>query len=57
MKQKELVPLTIQCADCRQEFTFSVGEQEFFAEKGFGPPKRCRDCRAVRQKQRRMLNE
>lgn len=52
MKQNELVPMTIQCADCHQEFTFTIGEQEFYAEKGFTPPKRCRECRAARKAKR-----
>lgn len=52
MKQNEPAPVIIHCADCRQEFTFSVGEQEFFADRNFTPPKRCRDCRAARKAQR-----
>ena len=26
---------TLVCKDCGQEFTFTAGEQEFYAEKGF----------------------
>ncbi len=52
MKQKGLAPLTIQCDDCHQEFIFSVGEQAFFAERNFTPPKRCPECRAVRKANR-----
>ena len=26
---------TLVCKDCGKEFTFSAGEQEFYAEKGF----------------------
>lgn len=52
MKQKELAPMTIQCSDCRQAFTFTVGEQNFYAEKGFTPPKRCPECRATRKANR-----
>ena len=38
---------TLVCKDCGQEFVFSAGEQEFYAEKGFEhEPQRCRDCRA-----------
>jgi len=37
---------TISCRDCRNDFTFTVGEQEFYAEKGFtNEPTRCPDCR------------
>lgn len=38
---------TIVCKDCGQEFLFTVGEQEFYAEKGFtNEPVRCKECRA-----------
>jgi len=52
MKPDEPVPVIIRCSDCDQNFTFTVGEQEFYADKGFTPPKRCRDCRAVRKAKR-----
>ncbi|HEX2517355.1 MAG TPA: zinc-ribbon domain containing protein, partial [Chloroflexota bacterium] len=32
---------TIICSDCGKPFVFTAGEQQFFAEKGFGTgPKR-----------------
>jgi CxxC-x17-CxxC domain-containing protein len=41
------------CADCGVEFTFTAGEQEFHASKGFtNPPGRCPSCRAARRGQR-----
>ena len=40
----------ITCSDCGKEFVFTVGEQEFFAQKGFtNKPGRCPDCRAARK--------
>ena len=40
---------TLRCRDCEQEFTFTAGEQEFYAEKGFqNEPTRCRECRDAR---------
>lgn len=43
----------ISCADCGQEFTFTAGEQDFYAQRGFTePPKRCPSCRAARKSQR-----
>ena len=43
---------TLTCVDCRNEFTFTVGEQEFFASRGFtNEPKRCTQCRAARKSQ------
>ena len=44
---------TLNCVDCSAPFTFSSGEQEFFASKGFtNKPNRCVDCRAARKAQR-----
>jgi hypothetical protein len=41
---------SIQCADCGATFTFTAGEQEFYATKGFtNEPKRCVTCRRVRK--------
>ena len=42
----------LMCADCGREFDFSAEEQRFFREKGFDPPKRCKDCRRARKEQR-----
>ena len=40
----------LTCRDCGQAFTFTAGEQEFHASKGFeNEPSRCQDCRAVRK--------
>ena len=45
---------SIQCSDCGTTFTFSAGEQEFFASKGFtNEPKRCPRCRKAGKRQRR----
>lgn len=44
---------TLVCRDCGQEFTFTAGEQEFFATKGFtNEPARCPECRAARKQTR-----
>jgi len=40
----------LTCRDCGNQFVFSVGEQEFYAEKGFvNDPSRCPACRAARR--------
>lgn len=45
---------TLKCVDCGQEFTFTAGEQAFYAEKGFqNEPKRCSECRAKRKAEKR----
>jgi hypothetical protein len=42
----------LTCADCGHDFVWSAKDQEFFAEKGFQPPKRCKDCRQAKKEQR-----
>jgi hypothetical protein len=39
----------LSCKDCGQTFTFTTGEQEFFTERGFSEPVRCRPCRDARK--------
>ena len=40
----------LSCRDCGQAFTFTAGEQEFHASKGFeNEPSRCPECRAARK--------
>ncbi len=41
---------TLVCKDCGEEFVFTAGEQEFYAEKGFvNEPKRCKACRNAKK--------
>ena len=45
---------TLVCKDCGAEFIFTVGEQTFYAEKGFeNKPTRCPECRKARKQARR----
>ena len=42
--------ITLTCKECGQEFVFTAGEQEFYAEKGFqNQPKMCKACRAAKK--------
>ena len=43
---------TLTCRDCGQGFTFTAGEQDFYASRGFSEPTRCPDCRATRRAER-----
>lgn len=44
---------TLVCRDCGREFTFTAGEQEFFASRGFtNDPSRCPECRSARKQTR-----
>ena len=48
MEDKKII-----CKDCGKEFIFTVGEQEFFKEKGFeNDPVRCLECRKARKSQK-----
>lgn len=41
---------TLVCRDCGNDFTFTAGEQEFYAEKGFtNEPQRCKHCRDAKK--------
>ncbi len=49
----ELQDRVLTCVDCKQEFTWSAGEQEYFREKGFtDEPKRCKTCRQAKKDSR-----
>jgi CxxC-x17-CxxC domain-containing protein len=44
---------SLTCRDCAEEFSFSAGEQAFFASKGLtNDPQRCPSCRAVAKRAR-----
>jgi len=41
---------TMVCKECGEEFIFTAGEQEFYAERGFqNEPQRCKSCRDARK--------
>jgi CxxC-x17-CxxC domain-containing protein len=43
----------LTCRECGVDFTFTAGEQEFYASKGFtNEPSRCPECRAARNRDR-----
>ena len=43
---------TLECRDCGQEFIWTAGEQEFYAQRGLvNQPGRCPDCRRARKAQ------
>ena len=52
----------LECVDCGASFTCSVGEQEFYFDKGFRDhrgrvrlPIRCQDCRAIKKQRRQEI--
>lgn len=53
----ELKDKTLICKDCGAEFIWTVGEQEFYAEKGFtNEPARCKECRDKKKAEKRNSN-
>ena len=49
---------TLICKDCGNEFVFTAGEQEFYAEKGFvNEPQRCKACRDLRKRSAKQERE
>jgi len=54
----ELHDKTIKCKDCGQEFIFTIGEQQFYQEKGFtSDPVRCKECRAKKKQNHENRNK
>lgn len=43
---------TLTCADCGTQFIFTADDQEFYSQRGFTEPKRCRNCRSARRNER-----
>ena len=48
--------ITIKCRQCGKEFLFSKAEQEFYKEKGYNTPRRCKECRTTEKTQPVHLN-
>ena len=51
-EQAELQDMTIECVDCKEDFVFTTGEQEFFKDKigpNYNVPKRCKPCRQAKK--------
>jgi hypothetical protein len=42
-----VIDRTLHCGDCGGAFVFSIAEQQFFADKGFSDPIRCKACRQL----------
>lgn len=42
------------CADCKEEFVFTIAAQEYFAEKGYNEdPKLCKSCYMQRKRDKK----
>ena len=51
MSSTELQDQDINCIECARPFKWPVREQQFYTEKGFKPPRRCKSCREERKAQ------
>ena len=51
-ENSEPVDKRIECRDCAETFVLTVVDQAFFKERGLAEPKRCRDCRKFRRRER-----
>ncbi|MBO0778699.1 MAG: zinc-ribbon domain containing protein [Ktedonobacteraceae bacterium] len=50
MSNEDYQDRILTCRDCGNEFTFTAGEQAFFASKGLtNAPSRCPSCRSARR--------
>ncbi len=49
LKGEEPQDFLLECWECGNRFTFTIGEQKFFREMGFDLPKRCQKCRDKRR--------
>lgn len=47
-----LTEVQLICVDCDASFSFTSGEQRFYAERGLPKPARCPECRAKRRAER-----
>lgn len=42
----------LTCRDCGQAFTYTSGEEDFYASRAYNEPGRCLNCRDARKSQR-----
>jgi hypothetical protein len=40
------------CRDCCEQFVWTAGEHQWFAERALHQPRRCRSCRQARKAER-----
>lgn len=43
--------LIIVCCDCGEDFTFDIGEQDYYKKNNLVYPKRCKACRKIKRDQ------
>ncbi|MFC2032065.1 zinc-ribbon domain containing protein [Chloroflexota bacterium] len=53
MNKIEIQNKVIICCDCGEKFIWEKGEQLFYEQRGFLPPRLCSDCRRELKRKRR----
>jgi CxxC-x17-CxxC domain-containing protein len=49
VENSEFEDKNILCIDCGKDFTWTIGEQKFYHDKGLlNPPKRCKECKQAK---------
>ncbi len=46
---EEFEDVVLECWECGNSFIFTGGEQKYYTQHGFQPPKRCETCRTKKQ--------
>jgi hypothetical protein len=49
----ELKDKQLRCKICGHRFTFTIGEQRFYRDRGLAEPRRCPTCRRVKREELR----
>lgn len=47
----------IRCVECKAEFDFTEGEQEYYHDKQLNQPKRCDACRGRRKAEKERIEK
>ena len=40
---------TLTCTECGADFVFTIKDQQYYSERGFVAPKRCKPCREAKK--------
>lgn len=57
-KSSDFQDRPIKCVDCSEPFTWTVGEQVFFHDKGLkNEPKRCKPCKQAKNERLEAISE
>lgn len=55
MEERKNTDIKITCRQCSKEFVFTRAEQEFYEQKGWTQPRRCKECRSGKRDEPRHL--